>query len=66
MAQATEAGAIIMPPVPALYAKPQSVEEVIDHSAARALDLFDLDSGRLRRWGEDVGPGAAREPRSGD
>jgi 4-hydroxy-3-polyprenylbenzoate decarboxylase len=66
MAQATEAGAIIMPPVPALYAKPQSVEEIIDHSVARALDLFDLDSGKLRRWGEDVGPGAAREPRAGD
>jgi 4-hydroxy-3-polyprenylbenzoate decarboxylase len=65
MAQATEAGAIIMPPVPALYAKPQSVEEIIDHSVARALDLFGLDSGQVRRWGEDVGPGAAREPRAG-
>jgi 4-hydroxy-3-polyprenylbenzoate decarboxylase len=56
MAQATEAGAIIMPPVPALYAKPATVEEIIEHSVARALDLFDLDSGKLRRWGEDVGP----------
>jgi len=58
MAQATEAGAIIMPPVPALYAKPQSVEEVVEHSVARALDLFDLDTGKVRRWGEDVGPDA--------
>jgi 4-hydroxy-3-polyprenylbenzoate decarboxylase len=56
MAQATEAGAIIMPPVPALYAKPRTVEEIIQHSVARALDLFDLDTGKVRRWGEDVGP----------
>jgi 4-hydroxy-3-polyprenylbenzoate decarboxylase len=66
MAQATEAGAIIMPPVPALYAKPQTVEEIIDHSVGRALDLFNLDSGQVRRWGEDVGPDAVREPRAGD
>jgi 4-hydroxy-3-polyprenylbenzoate decarboxylase len=59
MGQATEAGAIIMPPVPALYAKPQSVEEIVEHSVSRALDLFDLDSGKVRRWGEDVGPAAA-------
>jgi 4-hydroxy-3-polyprenylbenzoate decarboxylase len=65
MAQATEAGAIIMPPVPALYARPQSIEEMIDHSVARALDLFDLDSGQVRRWGEDVGPGAARNKGQG-
>ena len=66
MAQATEAGAIIMPPVPALYAKPQTVDEIIDHSVGRALDLFGLDSGKVRRWGEDVGPDAVREPRAGD
>jgi 4-hydroxy-3-polyprenylbenzoate decarboxylase len=56
MAQATEAGAIIMPPVPALYAKPRSVEDIVEHSVSRALDLFDLDSGKVRRWGEDVSP----------
>lgn len=56
MAQATEAGAIIMPPVPALYAQPASVADIIEHSVGRALDLFGLDSGTVRRWGEDVGP----------
>jgi 4-hydroxy-3-polyprenylbenzoate decarboxylase len=56
MAQATEAGAIIMPPVPALYAKPASIEEMVEHSVSRALDLFDLDTGKVRRWGVDVGP----------
>jgi 4-hydroxy-3-polyprenylbenzoate decarboxylase len=60
MAQATEAGAIIMPPVPALYAKPASVAEIIEHSVGRALDLFGLDSGAVRRWGEHVGPQKSR------
>ena len=58
MAQATEAGAIIMPPVPALYGKPASVEEIIEHSIGRALDLFGLDSGTVPRWGETIGPDA--------
>jgi flavin prenyltransferase len=54
MTQATEAGAIIMPPVPAFYAKPASIEEMVQHSVGRALDLFGIDSGKVRRWGEDV------------
>ncbi len=59
MAQATEAGAIIMPPVPAFYAKPGSVDEIVQHSVGRALDLFDIDGGAVRRWGEHVGPNSA-------
>ena len=59
MAQATEAGAIIMPPVPALYGKPATVEDIIEHSVGRALDLFDLDSGTVPRWGETIGPDTA-------
>ncbi|MEQ9125866.1 MAG: UbiX family flavin prenyltransferase [Alphaproteobacteria bacterium] len=55
MAAATEAGAIVMPPVPAFYARPQSIEEMVDHTLGRALDLFDIDIGAVRRWGEDVG-----------
>ena len=54
MGQATEAGAIIMPPVPALYARPKSVEEIVEHSVARALDLFGLSWSATRRWGEDL------------
>jgi 4-hydroxy-3-polyprenylbenzoate decarboxylase len=56
MVQATEAGAIVMPPVPALYAKPASIDEMVEHSVGRALDLFGIDSGRVRRWGEDETP----------
>ncbi len=64
MTNATEAGAIIMPPVPALYSKPASIDEMVRHSVGRALDLFGIDSGDVVRWGDDVGPtpaGAARK-----
>lgn len=55
MAAATEAGAIVMPPVPAFYAKPETLDDMIDHTVGRALDLFDIDVSAVRRWGEDVG-----------
>jgi flavin prenyltransferase len=48
---ATEAGAIIAPPVPALYLRPRTVEELIDHTVGRVLDLFEIDVG-IPRWGE--------------
>jgi len=50
MTTLTEMGAIIMPPVPAFYAKPGSIDELVDHSVGRALDLFDIDSGAVLRW----------------
>jgi 4-hydroxy-3-polyprenylbenzoate decarboxylase len=53
MLQATESGAIIMPPVPALYLKPQSIDEMVHHTVARALDLFNLDVA-IARWGESA------------
>lgn len=52
MAQATEVGAIVMPPVPAFYAKPQTVDDIVSHSVGRALDLFDIDVGAVKRWRE--------------
>ena len=55
MAAATEAGAIVMPPVPAFYAKPETLEDMVDHTLGRAMDLFDIDIETTRRWGEDVG-----------
>lgn len=51
MAALTRMGAIMMPPVPAFYARPQSLDELVTHSSARALDLFDIDTGAVRRWG---------------
>ena len=50
MLQATENGAIIMPPVPALYARPVSIEDMIDHTVGRALDLLDIDTTLVKRW----------------
>lgn len=50
MATVTEAGAIVYPPVPAFYSRPASLEEMIDHTLARVLDLFEIDVGRIRRW----------------
>ena len=50
MTAATEAGAIMFPPVPAFYAKPQSLADMVDHTIGRVLDLFDLDAGLVDRW----------------
>ncbi|OQE34667.1 hypothetical protein PENCOP_c016G07091 [Penicillium coprophilum] len=50
MTTATEAGAVIFPPVPAYYIKPSSIEDLIDHSVGRMLDLFDLDTAGFERW----------------
>ncbi|MEK9829001.1 MAG: UbiX family flavin prenyltransferase [Rhodospirillales bacterium] len=58
MAAATEAGAIVMPPVPAFYARPKNIDEMVEHTVGRALDLFGIETGSVRRWGEDVGKGA--------
>jgi len=51
MTALTEMGAIILPPVPAFYALPKSIDEMVDHTLARVLDLFDIDVGKIRRWG---------------
>jgi len=48
--EAAQMGAVIAPPMPAFYNKPQSVEDIINHSVGRVLDLFGLDPGIVRRW----------------
>lgn len=48
----SDMGAIVAPAMPAFYSRPQTLDDVIDHTVARVLDLFDLDGGRLKRWGE--------------
>ena len=50
MVSATEAGAIICPPMPAFYLRPQSVDDVVDFSVARALDLLDVPHTLAARW----------------
>ena len=51
MLDAAETGAIIMPPVPAFYCGLESVRDLVEQTAARALDEIGVDVGMLRRWG---------------
>lgn len=55
----SEMGAIIAPPLPALYARPDSLEQMIDQSVGRVLDLFDLDWTPVRRWSGLTGGASA-------
>jgi 4-hydroxy-3-polyprenylbenzoate decarboxylase len=54
MVRLAEMGAIIAPPMPAFYAKPTSLAEMVDQSVGRALDLFGLSWAPVKRWGEDL------------
>ncbi|MBP5951524.1 UbiX family flavin prenyltransferase [Pseudomonas iridis] len=56
MTAVTEMGAIIAPPVPAFYARPDNLAQMVDHSLGRVLDLFGLDAGTATRWREPPGP----------
>lgn len=53
MSQATDAGAVILPPVPAFYGRPETLDDVIDQTVGRSLDLFGIDTGRVHRWKEE-------------
>ena len=50
MSQLSEMGAIIAPPVPAFYSRPASLDDIVDHTLGRLLDLFDIEAGVVRRW----------------
>ncbi|TMI04085.1 MAG: UbiX family flavin prenyltransferase [Betaproteobacteria bacterium] len=50
MATVTEMGGIIFPPVPAFYALPESIDDLVAHTVARVLDLFGIHSAKLARW----------------
>jgi 4-hydroxy-3-polyprenylbenzoate decarboxylase len=59
MARATNNGAIIMPPVPAFYALPRSLDDVVDQTVGRALELLDVVVPGIQRWdGRSVTPDA--------
>ncbi|MDZ7783465.1 MAG: UbiX family flavin prenyltransferase [Halioglobus sp.] len=53
MTQLSEMGAVIAPPVPAFYTRPETLDEVVTQSVGRALDLFDLNISEVRRWQGD-------------
>ena len=48
--KASQIGAIIAPPMPAHYIKPQTIDDLVNHHVGRVLDLFDVDSGLVQRW----------------
>jgi polyprenyl P-hydroxybenzoate/phenylacrylic acid decarboxylase-like protein len=50
MVAATEMGTIVYPPVPAFYARPKSIDDMVAHTVARVLDLFGIHSEQLARW----------------
>ncbi len=59
LAAVAELGAIVAPPVPAFYPRPASIDDVVNHTVGRVLDLFDIDVGVVKRWGEAVPQRAA-------
>ena len=65
MTALSEMGAIIAPPVPAFYARPDTIADMVDHTIGRVLDLFDIDVGVVRRWA-DRGHLGSRPARSGN
>jgi 4-hydroxy-3-polyprenylbenzoate decarboxylase len=54
LTQLAEMGAIILPPVPAFYAEPKRLEDLIDQMVGKALDFFGHDWPLVKRWGEDI------------
>lgn len=54
MTQVTEMGAVVMPPVPAFYTRPATVDEIVRHSVGRALDLLGVENNMVGRWGEEI------------
>lgn len=50
MAAVTEAGAIVLPPMPAFYTKPQTIEELVDHTVGKVLDVVGIEHGLYSRW----------------
>jgi 4-hydroxy-3-polyprenylbenzoate decarboxylase len=55
MAQVTRMGGIILPPVPAFYHRPASIDDIVNQSIGKALDLFSIDHALYRRWGSSTG-----------
>jgi 4-hydroxy-3-polyprenylbenzoate decarboxylase len=55
MAQLSDMGAIIAPVVPAFYTRPKTLDDIIDHTVGRLLDLFDIDTGEVKRWKAEPG-----------
>jgi 4-hydroxy-3-polyprenylbenzoate decarboxylase len=55
MTALSEMGAIIAPPLPGFYTRPESIDDIVNHSVGRTLDLFGIDAGLVKRWGLQSG-----------
>ncbi|MBT3765147.1 MAG: 3-octaprenyl-4-hydroxybenzoate carboxy-lyase, partial [Rhodospirillales bacterium] len=51
---AAQFGCVIVPPVPAFYHRPQSIDDIVNQTVGRALDQMDIDAGIVHRWKEDA------------
>jgi 4-hydroxy-3-polyprenylbenzoate decarboxylase len=60
MLAATENGAIIMPPVPAFYHRPRTIDDIVNQTVGRALDLFEIDAGLVKRWRSEEAAGSEK------
>jgi len=61
MYEATQLGAIIAPPFTSFYHRPKTIDDLVNHSVGRVLDLFDLDTGVVKRWaGQEAISGAVK------
>lgn len=65
MTHLSEIGAIIAPPVPAFYAEPKTIDDIVTQTVCRALDLFGIEADETRRWGEDIRSGRRAPVRPG-
>jgi flavin prenyltransferase len=64
MAAVTEMGAVVMPPVPAFYHRPATIDDIVNQTVGRALDLFGIEAGMVKRWGEaPASGGIGKAPR---
>lgn len=57
MMEANQLGAIIAPPMPAMYTRPQTIDDIVNHTVGRVLDLFELETGLVERWEGPTGTG---------
>jgi len=61
MLKLSRMGAVILPPMPAFYNNPRTVDEVVDHTVARILDQFGIEVGGAMRWSGEMGVGSASD-----
>ena len=53
MKKVTSMGGIILPPIPGFYARPQTIDDIINHSVGKVLDLFKIEHSLFKRWGNE-------------